>query len=376
MRGWRGTASVATFAWLLQCSSRGALPTSPVADASAAHADASVDATPETGAADAGGPDRRVEDAEAGDAIVPCADGGRQTDLACTGLYSDFAGKVVAPDVLPYAPAFPLWSDGAVKSRWIRLPAGTTIDTSNMDEWVFPVATRFWKEFVINGQRIETRVITKQPDGTWLRQTFRWSADESSASELVGGERNVAGTTYEIPSEAACELCHSGRVDGVLGFEAISLAGPGATGLTYPELVRQGRVTGGDAGSLALPGNATEQAALGWLHANCGTACHNQSPFSRANFTYLFLRLNVAQLGSVAETDTVRTTVNFGSTFQPYDGGALPRIMPGDPSRSVVFVRASTRDDAMQVQMPPFVTHRVDDAGVLALEDWIRAMPP
>jgi len=61
---------------------------------------------------------------------------------------------------------------------------------------------------------------------------------------------------------------------------------------------------------------------------------------------------------------------------QPNDGEVLFRIEPSQPSRSVMFLRATTRDDALQVQMPPIATHIVDDAGVAIFEKWINALPP
>ncbi len=44
---------------------------------------------------------------------------------------------------------------------WVYLPPGATIDTSNMDEWTFPVGTKFWKEFVVAGVLTETRLLHK-----------------------------------------------------------------------------------------------------------------------------------------------------------------------------------------------------------------------
>jgi hypothetical protein len=41
--------------------------------------------------------------------------------LSETGLYDDIANDVIAADVVPFAPQFELWSDGAAKRRWIRL---------------------------------------------------------------------------------------------------------------------------------------------------------------------------------------------------------------------------------------------------------------
>ena len=65
-----------------------------------------------------------------------------------------------------------LWSDGAAKQRWIAIPPGTKIDTSNIDEWVFPNGTKAWKEFRLDGKRIETRLYEKGASGTWRHATF------------------------------------------------------------------------------------------------------------------------------------------------------------------------------------------------------------
>src|SRR5437016_2932757 len=61
------------------------------------------------------------------------------TLLSKAGLYSDPASKTLASDLVYFAPTHVLWSDGAHKRRWIRLPPGTRIDTSDMDHWVPPV---------------------------------------------------------------------------------------------------------------------------------------------------------------------------------------------------------------------------------------------
>src|SRR5690349_17488013 len=63
-------------------------------------------------------------------------------DLACTGLYSDWTEKTLAGDAVPFSPRYPAWSDGMEKSRYLALPTGTSIDTSDPNEWQFPVGTR------------------------------------------------------------------------------------------------------------------------------------------------------------------------------------------------------------------------------------------
>ena len=157
--------------------------------------------------------------------------------LECTGLYSDTASKTLAPGVQFYQPAVPLWSDGAGKKRWILLPSGTQIDTSNASEWTFPVGTKIWKEFSRNGARVETRLFQKVAGGAppiWVHATYAWSADESSAVTSGGGDIALPddGGSYHIPTFGECEECHNGRIDHVLGFEMVSLAAGRRPGLS------------------------------------------------------------------------------------------------------------------------------------------------
>ena len=84
--------------------------------------------------------------------------------LRDTGLY--VAGGQIHPDVLPFSPQYPLWSDGTIKRRWIYLPPGAVVDASRVDAWQFPVGTRLWKEFGYD-RRVETRYIERLADGSW-----------------------------------------------------------------------------------------------------------------------------------------------------------------------------------------------------------------
>jgi hypothetical protein len=307
---------------------------------------------------------------------TPVAADGHATDLICTGLYADSTTGTLSPDVSRYEPSNSAWADGAEKQRFIRLPPGTAIDTHDMDRWVFPVGTKLWKEFSLGGHKLETRYEEKRANGTWLRTTYVWSADETHATEVTGGVPNVRGSGYEIPAQDQCATCHMGARDGVLGFEAIGLSGPGASGLMMSELVRQRLVTDAPSSPLTIPGTPTEAAALGWLHANCGNACHNRMPRAAANWTGLFMRLTVSELGSVQSTDTHATAVGVASNFQPVAGEKFFRIATGDVAHSAVPYRALARDNASHagVQMPPIGTHVPDMAGVALVQAWIHAM--
>src|SRR5262245_45194627 len=71
--------------------------------------------------------------------------------LSATGLFAAQPAESLAPGVRSFRPRFELWSDGASKRRWIWLPPGTQIDTSDMDAWQLPVGTKLWKEFTRDG---------------------------------------------------------------------------------------------------------------------------------------------------------------------------------------------------------------------------------
>ncbi len=323
-----------------------------------------------------------------------CAPGDEDpVDLACTGLYAggDLRALAIADGVREFKPAFELWSDGAEKARWIYLPPGSRIDASRMNDWVFPVGAKLWKEFRLPGadgrvRRVETRLLWKQAEDRWLRAVYAWSEDGARAAQVKEGVARAAGTDdYAIPAQTDCVRCHGGRVDNVLGFEAIQLAAPEASGLTYAELVRLGLLdTGGSAAppldALQVPGSAIERRALGWMHANCGVSCHHPRGFA----THFEMRLEVGadgKVGDVADTRVFATAINQPAKLRPAGAPARPvyyRVRPGDPERSMLVHGISRRDlpGAPPEQMPPLATRRIDEAGVAAVRAWIAAMTP
>src|SRR5262249_46765796 len=129
------------------------------------------------------------------------------------------------------------------------------------------------------------------------------------------------------------------------------------------------------ASGATFPGDARAADALGWLHANCGTSCHNDSPRALARGTGLNLRLDRSD-GPIEATNAYRTTVNVSSSFVPPDATAHLRVQPGSADASVLFLRASYRGATQGVQMPPIGSHKVDPEGMEKLRAWIDALPP
>ena len=119
--------------------------------------------------------------------VGPDADPLKPLTLAGTGLCTNPECTTFSADVFEYEPKFELWADSATKRRWIYLPPGTQIDTSDMDYWKFPVGTKLWKEFSRGGVRVETRYIVKtMPNdlefGAWHYVSYQWNAAQN---ELV-----------------------------------------------------------------------------------------------------------------------------------------------------------------------------------------------
>lgn len=353
--------------------------TSPAA-VDAGGPDASADGAPPDAAVDA-----PAEAADAGDGGAPCGIGtvfasDVPDHLACTGLYTDFVKKTVDPQALPYTPGLVLWADGATKLRWLYLPPNTKIDDSDMDEWVFPVGTKVWKEFSLGGARVETRFFTKTGPTSWRWTTYQWTNDGTDAVRNDVGAQNVVGT-YEIPSHGHCDACHGGRNDKLLGVEAIALAVSGAQGVTLDWLAKNGKLTvAPPATTAALPEDATGKAALalGSLHIGCGVSCHNQNGSSQGGSSGYWARLPAMAVlsgtATVTSVDTYTTTVGVVPTtvpYQSYKSQGYERIFAGDASKSLLVAVTNERG---QGQMPPIATHVVDATSVQALEDWIDAL--
>ncbi len=302
--------------------------------------------------------------------------------LECTGLYTDVASKTLAPGVRAYAPAVPLWSDGAEKERWIYLPPGTQIDATDPNEWVFPVGTKAWKQFSRDGKRVETRLWQKVQAGYWVRTTYAWSADESTATVSGGGDMpwGTDGGVYHIPTPDECDQCHKGRTDHLLGFEQVSLGLAGATGLTLPELVKEQLIAPVPARtSLTVGDDGTGVAAapLAWLHINCGASCHNDNSNATAFGSGMRLRLDPTLLDgrSSADFDARATTLNLLATTPTWNGQT--RIVPGDPTHSLLVKLITSRgtDNPVANQMPPIASNLVDGPDTQAVIAWISKMP-
>ena len=324
---------------------------------------------------DAAAPDGGPADAALLDGAA--ADASTSPDsLADTGLYAGELGGPLAPGVLEYEVAWDLWADGAAKRRWVLLPDGETIDTSDMDVWSLPVGTRLWKEFSVDGQRIETRLLWKQGPtlDDWFAMSYAWSEDGGEAPAAETGVQDALGTDHDIPRARDCRRCHARQADFALGFSALQLDHAPGGEVTLASLAEDGRLSdppsAPGAPTYPLPGDEVARAALGYLHGNCG-GCHHPGS-SVIDETPALFRLSVLALGAVEDTPVYQTAV--GQPEQMPLGGAVTAIIePGDHAASAAWVRMGLRED--MVGMPPLASEIIDDDGRADLAAWIDGLP-
>lgn len=326
--------------------------------------------------------------------------------LAETGLYATVEGSgvggaggaggaagvelvepiAIASYVRSFEPKYPLWADGATKDRYVYVPKCETIDTSDMDHWKFPVGTRFWKTFTAKSTVgaidtvVETRLMHRFGPGVldWTYATYQWDVNkpgDPAAATLVAdtGLPNANGTSHDIPSIGQCKQCHNGLEEKVLGFGAFQLSHD-TTGadLTIKQLSELGWLTTPAPDGFEVPGTPVEQAALGYMHGNCGS-CHSEKTPIPAGSPQL-LRLMVAQ-STIANTDAVKTTVDIPVLSGNAAIAGMDRIEPTDPDHSALLIRMAQRT-AAGLQMPPLGTKVADtDGGVKAVTDWINSLP-
>ena len=261
------------------------------------------------------------------------------------------------PGVVAFAPQYPLWSDGAAKRRWIRLPAGTAVDARDPDAWNFPPGTKLWKEFGFE-RLVETRLFERLSDGTWRYATYVWNAAGTDA-ELApeGGVREMPVAAapngrYAIPSRADCLACHQGAPVPVLGFSAVQLASD------LRSFVERGMVK-------ELPRTLVENPpriatpALGYLHGNCGH-CHNEAG-AVAGIDLVFAQ-SAVDPGASAQR-TLQTLFGRASRFRAPGTSAAQR-------ESVVTQRMQSNDPYQR--MPPLGVSVGDREGIARVEQWIR----
>ena len=301
--------------------------------------------------------------------------------------------------LIPYNPNTPLWSDGAVKTRWMALPYNGGSDTTGQQigfatngEWSFPSGTVFVKHFALvtdetnsNAplRRLETRLLVRDINSAVYGVTYKWRADNSDAdllatslSEniLITNATGVRTQMWYYPSPADCLQCHKPVANYVLGLKTRQLNG----NLTYPSTgVTDNQLRAFN--RLGLLNPAIDEAQIptysqmvsvtnlaaditnrfrSYVDANCAQ-CHRPGGVTHASFDARY-DTPLASQGIV--NGTVVTSLGIDN----------PRVVtPHDIWRSILYQRANVRT---AIQMPPLASNLVDSNAMAVFVAFINGL--
>lgn len=330
------------------------------------------------------------------------------TRLSETGLFESVSRHEPAEGVIRLTPNAAQWCDGATANRLLGLPDGqsvvwypnsTPIPGSMFSRHLeFPTNSVLAKTLTLPGpqpRRVETQLL--HYDGrTWRGYSYRWNPGGTDA-ELVPAEGDEA--VYEVAdpisaeghksirwtfaSRTQCMVCHNSWAEYTLVFNPLQLSRPAggesSRGPTWNQLLRQGvvRQKGADGRFVEPPPAETVHApavvdphdesqplnarARSYLHANC-SHCHQ---FGGGGGVQIDLRL-------LAEDEPMKVfnVAPVQGTFGLED----PRIIvPGDPFRSVLFLRMAK---CGRGRMPHLASEQPHEAGLRLIQSWIESLSP
>jgi uncharacterized repeat protein (TIGR03806 family) len=295
--------------------------------------------------------------------------------------------------VLPYDINSPLFSDYAVKYRFVWLPPGTAATYHDEEVFDFPVGTIIIKTFAYlhdlsdpsKGRRlVETRLLIHKPEG-WVGLPYVWNQEQTEATlQIIGGTQDLhwlhtdgrqRSVNYIIPNVNQCMGCHENN-------KVMRPIGPKARNLNKDfhyadgrenQLVRWtkiGYLRGAPAPDQAPrlpvwndPATGTlDERARAWLEINCAH-CHN--PNGPAKTSGLDLRTTQADS---YKRGLWKTPIAAGRG----SGGRSYGIVPGRPDQSILFFRIGSTEPG--VMMPELSRRLVDEEGVALIREWIASM--
>ncbi len=305
--------------------------------------------------------------------------------------YGFFEGELrnldPAKNVFPYELNSPLFSDYALKRRFISLPEGSEVQYHPTEALDFPVGTALIKNFYydddqLSGQKgkiIETRLLIRKEDG-WQALPYVWNEEQTDAKlEITGGNQEVLlkgkkPINYLIPNVAQCKSCH--ELNG-----KIAPIGPTARqlnrdlqfrGKTYNQLTNlaeagflKGLPSSGipRLASYEHPESGTlDGRARAYLEVNCAH-CHRLEGPAKNSGLYL-----LASNGHSEQVGIMKSPVAAGKG----SGNLKYDIVPGQPDKSILVRRMNSTQP--EVMMPELGRKLIHTEGVELIREWIEGM--
>ena len=304
----------------------------------------------------------------------------------------------------PYDLSTALYSDEALKFRYVYIPEGVAAQYRDEAVFEFPVGTVLIKTFAFaadmrtpteNLRFLETRLLIRRTDG-WIALPYVWNEAQTDARlspigadvpvRFIDEQGQAIALGWAVPNRNQCKGCHD-----VAG--EIQPIGPSARNLNrvfdrhYVNLPRNDEASlrtmevnqlafwldaglidrlaadaprGPDAYDPAS--GSVEARARAYLDVNCAH-CHNpQGPAHTSGLDLRWSQRNPAQWG------VLKRPVAAGRA----SGGFDFAIDPGHPERSILLHRMQSLDPG--VMMPELGRQTVDTRAVALMREWIAGM--
>ncbi len=316
--------------------------------------------------------------------------------LAQTMLFASWdplvAGTMVPnPMLVNYEVNMPLWTDGAIKNRWMAIPAQSSINNiGGAPTWTFPNGSVFVKQFNLTMsdgsiKRIETRVATLQ-NNIWVGYLYKWKDDGSDAllvtadmtDTYLAQDPNTPAQSVSVNwnhSVTNCAKCHSQAAGYVLGVNPLQLN----KSFNYKVGARNQIKTFSDAGLLsvsvsdpsilpAYPGLAdttisVQNRARAYLSVNC-SVCHQPGGFATP-----FISIDFRSTTSLAMTNLIGVAPTISLAL----GAGEARINSGNKALSDVFARMSSLTNG--TRMPLVGSSVLHQEAINLIGQWIDSGP-
>jgi len=300
-----------------------------------------------------------------------------------------------ADGVIPYDVSAQLFTDYALKSRFITVPPGQQLDFKPNGEFDFPIESVLIKTFSYpadfqnpteNIRLMETRLLIHTEEG-WLGFPYVWNENQTDAFLEIAGERldasftNLSGETvnfqYSVPNFNQCKACHVNQ-------NKMIPIGPKVRLLNHEFEYEDGKMNQlekwSELGMLkGLPpisdlqntpnymdpksGSISERARA-WVDINCAH-CHRLG--APAETSGLLL--------NIEETDPTSLGVLKPPVAAGRGAGNLNHtIVPGHPEKSIMVYRMESSDPG--IMMPELGRKLVHKEGVELVKQWIKEMRP
>lgn len=297
--------------------------------------------------------------------------------LSATGCFSDLSTRVPVSGALSFTVRNAFHTGVALKERWLLLPPGAKLTMHPTSVWTMPIGTVALKNFAVEGQPLETRILKRTATG--LRAaSYKWALDGSDADWVTESQwESVAGMEWLFPSESDCVQCHTPASGEFLGWETRQLNTRHDMldfGHPYNQISTLSKL-GLLEGSPELPApqqrfvklddsladlTSVDIRARTWIHLNCAY-CH--MPESSGNGE-LDLRF-----------DTKLADMKICDVDDQHGDLGVPEskvLVPGKPELSNFYLRMINQD--ISVTMPLYSTMPPSLAGAGLVKNWISSL--